>query len=670
MPRARRAAQLPPVRRVRLAFHWARVNETQHGRSAVSWGPSTAARRLRRRLFGAALLVLAASIGTLVPAVSRIEREQAPYSGPAAAQCVPPRLNVSAVLPGTHLAVSPLPGSFDASPHTQISMLGVPAHDITELQVTGSLTGDHRGRLIPYSQGDGASFVPDPAFYPGETVDVHGQVSAAGASRRFSYRFAVEYPDPISSEPPGSKVGLTPGSYQSFHSAPELHPPTVDVTYSTSEAGQGGDILAAPYSGPGQTGPMIFEPNGQLVWMDPLPEHVYATNLQVQSYDNQNVLTWWQGYIPQNGFGMGEEIIANSAYQPILHVRAGNGYDADLHVFRLGADNTALLTVFNTIHCDLTSVGGPRDGDIIDSLFQELDLKTGLVRREWSGVDHVALEASYAAPTQASAEWPYDYMHLNTVDPRPGGSTLLSARNTSQLYLINDISGQIDTTIGGKHSSVKMEPGTETAYQHDANTLENGDISIFDNGGAPFTTHQQSRVLVTELNLENGTDSKLAEFNHPRPLQSSSQGSVQLLPDGNWFVGWGGEPYFTEFSPTGTMIYDAHMPIEPISSEHGEHTSSYRAYKTEWTGTPTSPPALATEGSGSSFVAYASWNGATGVSTWRLLGGSSPEHLAQIASTAKSGFETTIKATAQPYVEVEALNGAGTVIGRSATIHS
>ena len=43
-----------------------------------------------------------------------------------------------------------------------------------------------------------------------------------------------------------------------------------------------GDIFAAPYSGPGNDGPMIFEPDGQLVWMDPLPENVEATNLQVQ----------------------------------------------------------------------------------------------------------------------------------------------------------------------------------------------------------------------------------------------------------------------------------------------------------------------------------------------------------------------------------------------------
>jgi hypothetical protein len=548
-------------------------------------------------------------------------------------------------------------------------MLGAPAEDISDIKVTGSLTGEHGGRLVPYSQGDGASFLPDAPFYPGETVNVHGEVQTEDGTRHFAYKFAVDYPDPIATEPPGSKPQLTPGDYQSFRSA-ELHPPSVSVTYSSPQANDAGDILSAPYTGPGQTGPMIFEPGGQLVWMDPLPEHVYAANLQVQSYGGEKVLTWWQGYIPQNGFGIGEEIVADSSYKTIMHVQAGNGYKADLHVFRLGTNNTALLTVFNTIHCDLTSVGGPRDSDLIDSSFQEVDLKTRLVRREWTGADHIALGASYASPAQASAEWPYDYLHLNTIDPRSEGTTLLSARNTSQLYLINSETGQIETSVGGKNSSVKMEPGAETAYQHDANTLENGDISIFDNGGSPFTTHQQSRAVVVELDAHTATDRKVSEFTHPRPLQSPSQGGVQLLPDGNWFVSWGGEPYFTEFNASGAMIYDAHMPLEQISSAHGEHTNSYRAYKVEWSATPSWPPAIAAESHGSGLTVYASWNGATQVAKWKVMGGSSPSQLAQVGSAARNGFETSINVRSEPYVEVQALDSSGNVIGHSAAIKS
>ena len=90
------------------------------------------------------------------------------------------------------------------------------------------------------------------------------------------------------------------------------------------------------------------------------------------------MLTWWQGEIPINGFGLGEEVVANSSYKPIMHIQAGNGYRADLHAFGLEPNHTAVLTVFTTIRCDLSSVGAP-EGDLTDASFQELDLRTGLV---------------------------------------------------------------------------------------------------------------------------------------------------------------------------------------------------------------------------------------------------------------------------------------------------
>lgn len=624
-------------------------------------------RALTRALPWSAALIVLATGGALAYASVRIAHEEAAYSGPAAPLCEPERLNASALLPGTPLSVSPMPGARDASPKQQISFLGAPAQALSSIHVSGTFTGSHRGRLVAYSQGDGASFLPNRPFDPGETVTVRGKVRANGHVHPFSFHFAIAYADPIPIEAPSAKPELTPGEYLSYHSAPELHPPAIDVTYFNASLDGGGDIFAAPYSGPGNTGPMIFEPDGQLVWMDPLPEHVFATNLQVEEYEGEKVLTWWQGFIPQNGFGLGEEIVANSAYQPILHIHAGSGYLADLHDFHLEPDHTAVFTVVSTIHCNLTSDNGPRDGDLSDFLFQEVDLKTGLVRREWTSVDHVPISASYAKAEEADAEWPFDFFHLNSVDPRGDGTTLLSARNTWQLYLIDDRTGQVIATIGGKHPSVKMEEGTMTAYQHDANTLPNGIISIFDNGGTPFV-HPQTRGLFIEYNRQTNTVKKVFELVHPRPLQSGSQGNVQELPGGNWFMGWGSEPYFTEFNAAGQMIYDAHLSLQAISSEHGEHLASYRGYKFEWTGTPFYPPAIAAEAHGSGLSVYASWNGATEVARWLVLGGESPQALKPIGQAARSGFETAISVPAEPYVQVQALDSAGVIIGHSATI--
>jgi hypothetical protein len=620
-------------------------------------------RRLRRTLVLGAALVLVMCAGTIALGGQRIVAEEAAFSGPAAPNCEPSTLDRSALLPGTSLAVSPLPDSLDSSPETQISLLGVPSSEISQVRVSGSSSGAHPGKLEAYSQGDGASFVPSKPFQPGETVTVHGRLTAGGKSYPFAFHFTISVPDPIPHKPPGKPAPVKSAEVQHFQSRTDLQPPAIEVTTGKT-ANPAGYVFATPYSGPGQDGPMIFEDTGQLVWFHPVPRGTEATNLQVQQYEGQPVLTWWQGYIPPQGFGQGEEVIANSSYEEIAHVHAGNGFKADLHDFRIdSANDTALMTVFNPIHCNLTSVGGPRDGAVTDGVFQEIDLKTGLVRREWTSLDHVALSNSYSSPVSTNTEWPFDYFHINSVDRETTGNLLISARNTWSLYELNGQTGQITLSAGGKHSTIKMGSGTLTAYQHDATVLSDGLISIFDNGGVP-TVHPQTRGIVVALNPQAKTETLVAEYEHPAALKAGSQGAIQVLADGNIFMGWGAEPYFSEFSASGQLLFDARMP---------PGDESYRGFRFTWTGTPPSPPAIAAKAAsskpGSPVTVYASWNGATEVASWRVLAGASKTQLAAVATAPRGGFETAITTPGpEAYVQVQALNAAGAVLGTSAAI--
>jgi hypothetical protein len=616
--------------------------------------------RLRRALLGGALLVTLSSVTTLALASRRITAEQAAYSAPSAARCTPSTLDRSALLSGTSLAVSPLPDSYDASTDTQISLLGAPPSAIGDVRVSGSQSGSHRGRLLAYSQGDGASFVPSKPFDAGETVTVRGRVKTGSSTQPFAYHFVVAHQDPV--DYAAATAATPPRDYnemQHFHSRRELEPPVLDVT-TNSPGTAPGDLFAAPYGGPGPSGPMIFEQSGNLVWFHPLPRGTEATNLQVQQLDGQPVLTWWQGRIPPQGFGQGEEIIDNSSYRQIGSVHAGNGYLADLHEFHITPQGTALLTVFDPIYCNLSSLGGPSGGAVTDSIFQEIDLKTGLVRREWDSLDHVALSESYSSATSANTVWPFDYFHLNSIDQLANGRTLISARNTSTLYELNTLTGQVLTRIGGRHSTVKLARGAATAYQHDATALANGTISVFDNGGVP-KVHAQSRGLILSVNPQTDTDSVLAEYDHPAPpLSSGSQGDVQALEGGGVFIGWGAEPYFSEFSASGQLLYDAHM--------HGSY-QSYRSYRFGWTGSPSEPPAIAATSAGGKVTVYASWNGDTRTASWRVLAGATAQQLTPVAGAVRDGFETAIVApVAEAYVAVQALGPAGEVLSSSHTI--
>jgi hypothetical protein len=578
-------------------------------------------------------------------------------------RCTPTTLNRSAILPGTSLSVSPLPDSYDASPETQISILGASVSDLIDVRVSGSQSGSHPGRLLGYSQGDGGSFLARKPFISGERVTVRGAVREGSSEHSFGYQFIIAHRD-LSLAPSTTKhVFHDPQEMQHFHSRPELEPPLLVVTQSSPNQGSG-DLFAAAYSGPGPSGPEIFEPSGNLVWFEALPPGIEATDLQSQELNGKPVLTWWQGRIPPQGFGEGEDVIDNSSYQRIATVHAGNGFTADLHEFRITPQGTALITVFDPIYCNLsTSHGGSATDAVTDSMYQEIDLSTGLVRREWHSVDHIPLTNSYSSAYGSSAAWPFDYFHLNSIDPQADGMTLISSRNTSALYELNTTTGQVSSEIGGRHSTVTLGPGTSTAYQHDATVLADGDISLFDNGGVP-KVHGESRGLIVAVNPQASTDSFQAQYELSPPLLAGSQGSMQVLEGGNVFIGWGAFPYFSEFTPSGQLLYESHW--------HGSY-ESYRTYRFPWTGAPSAPPAIAAGATSPTtpVTVYASWNGDTRTSSWRVLAGASPHALAPVAVGARTGFETAITTPGhEAYVAVQALGSGGEVLGTSKTIAS
>ena len=579
----------------------------------------------------------------------------------SAPTCVPASIDNSALQAGA-ITVSPLPGSRDASARTQISFLGVPVRDLTVQSVVGSTTGVHSGRLAAYSQGDGASFLPARPFAEGERVTVRARARISGSWRAIGDVFAIARGDSISSTPEAIHPG-GPADEQSFRSRPDLHPPLVTVDENSPTVGPG-DIFVAPYTGPGQAGPMILDPSGGLLWFKPLPRYVSATNFRVQEYRGAPVLTWWQGDISIHGFGVGEDVIFSSSYTDVANIRGGNGHRPDLHDFLLTSQGTALVTSYFPVLCNLSAYGGSSHTALTDGLMQEIDVRTGLVMYEWTSLDHVGIGESYSSARSASTAFPYDFFHINSINLERDGSLLISARNTWTVYDVQPQTGQIAWRLGGKRSSFKGAPSTRTAWQHDPQELPDGSISIFDNGSSP-TVEPQSRALVVSLNRQTATVTLEGQLTHTPRLVVESQGNAQLLSNGDWFLGWGQEPYFSELSPGGQQLFDAHFP---------PHTQSYRSFRLPWSGAPAHSPALAfAPGGAGAGTVYASWNGATGVGSWRLLAGRSRAAgaLHPILSAPRSGFETALTVpagTKGPYLAVQALDAAGRPLAASAAI--
>jgi hypothetical protein len=619
--------------------------------------PSASIRRKLLMLVGAGALAWGALAIVLGSASLRLQSGSSASSRVSPA-CLPATLEHTAALPGTHVEVSPGPETQTANPHTQISFRGAPVGEVREVSVLGQRSGAHAGHLRGYSQGDGASFTPDSPFDAGERVEVRA-VLGPGAGRPVAFGFRVDVPYSTANTADFANSPAAPADYQSFYTAPEMHPPVMTVTRPDRDPAAG-DIFTTNGPGPGQYGALIYTPRGQLVWFDPLPKGEVAENLSVQAYEGRRVLTWWRGHVLSLGFGQGEDLVMDSRYQTIARIPGGNGLRADLHDFQLAPRAIAYVTAFNPIHCDLGSVGGSRSGTITDTAIQQIDVKTGLVRWEWHSLDHIgAAESEVEVP---SGPTPWDYFHLNSLDRAPEGDLLISARSTWAAYLLEGATGKVLWRLGGNKSSFKMAPGTRTAWQHDARVLANGDLTLFDNGSNP-PIHRQSRALRIKLELKTREAHLASVYTYADPpLLSASQGNVQTLDDRNSLVGYGTVPAISEYAKDGSLLFDAHQPYD---------MSFYRAFRFPWSGRPLSPPAVVASlnDTGEETIVHASWNGATGVAAWCVLAGQHPGSLKAQATIGAGGFESsTTLPVKYAYVAVQALNSAGAVLAISRTV--
>jgi hypothetical protein len=406
-----------------------------------------------------------------------------------------------------------------------------------------------------------------------------------------------------------------------------------------------------------QPGPLILNPQGHLIYFQPLSRSA-AFNVAVQSYQGQTVLTYWQGYV-QYGVGIGRDVILNHQYQRVATVFAGHGYSADLHEFLITPQGHAFITAYAPVRADLSAVGGSRDGILLDSIVQEVDIATGQVLWEWHASGHVRLAETYARPV---AGRPFDWFHINSIQLLPDGNLLLSARQTWALYEISMKTGRIALVIGGKRSDFKADRGARFEWQHNAQMQPDGTITVFDNAYDGETQDEpQSRALRLRLNFRTRRVTLVRAYTSEPPLLSSSQGDVQPLRDGRTFVGWGEASYASEFGARGRQLFNLRFVV-PIQS--------YRAYRFPWWGQPTTPPSIATATTPTGTRVYASWNGATEVASWQVLAGASPTTLSPAGQFPKTPqFETAMwVADTEPYFAVQALGNAGQLLGTSATI--
>jgi hypothetical protein len=434
------------------------------------------------------------------------------------------------------------------------------------------------------------------------------------------------------------------------------------------------------------TGPMIIDNAGRVRWYHQVADGESASNFRVQRYHGKPVLTWWEGsgnnpafgaFAP--GIGQGKDVIMDDHYRVVATIPATADFSPDTHEFELTSRGTALITGYRTVpNVDLTSVGGPANGTVIDSVLREVDVKTGKVLLEWSALAHVPVTDSHALPLLGASPW--DFFHINSISVAPDGNLLISARHMWALYEIDRHTGDIVWTLGGKHSSFTVPADATFAWQHDPRFVSRDEIRLFDNeAGVPFPpAGPRSRALWLHLDYKAHTASLVRSIEQPADQrETQSQGSVQSLPNGNTLVGWGDAGTFSEHDSAGNLLLrDTLPPPQGTVTLPGGLTvpntwSTYRVFKSPWTATPTEPPAVAVQRtSAGHYTVSAAWNGATDVTRWLVLAGPDRHHLRPVASAPWDGLITRIDVAGDDIgvVQVKALADDGAVLGCSAAV--
>lgn len=402
----------------------------------------------------------------------------------------------------------------------------------------------------------------------------------------------------------------------------------------------------------------ILDSNAKPVYVVRAPEGEIIMDFKVQRVNGKDYLSYFVGQQYLQGSGLGKFVVLDNTYKVIDEWQMGNGLLADFHDFQLLPNGNALMMAYQDLPRDMTAYGGKADAVVIDFIIQELNRQKQVVF-EWRALDHIPLTDSYLPLTGQRV----DFVHGNAVELDIDGNLLISLRSTNQILKINRSTGAVMWIFGGKRNQFNLGGDEGFTDQHDIRRLPNGNVSLWDNGDR--RTPQHARAVEYRLDEVAKTATKVWEYRETPDFRSWHSGNFQRFVAGGGMISWGGNDRVTEVNAAKQKQFDATFP---------PGSGSYRAYRFAWKGQPAAAPDLvATSLEALTMQLAMSWNGATEVAQYQVIGARTPAQLqtqsAIVATVAKKDFETILTLTDLPadmcFFKVMPVDKAGVVLATS-----
>ncbi len=489
--------------------------------------------------------------------------------------------------------VSPQPGSTRVSPVNNIALRAGPELDARTvhaglLQVHGSRSGAHEGRVRLSADRRTLLFEPLQPYATGETVTVElaaGLRTAAGApvsGTTFSFEVAVV--DPRTASRPASPSFASPSSDIGVLAAWPV-PQTATADSSTDWLATLPPITTRLPFGPARDeayllAPFQFAPvpgTGNLVIVDghgqPLYEAVYplasfAADFKVQP--GGRLSAWLEG--PSHF------IVMDSAYTVIDTFTVGNGYTTDVHELVLLPDGHALLMAYDPqpVAMDTVVAGGDPNATVIGLIIQELDEQKNVVF-QWRSWDHFAITDAVVSPLATLTGSLVDYVHGNSIERALDGNLIISSRHLNEITKIDRNTGDVIWRMGRNAANNDFTFPNDPrgfSHQHDARILPNGHLTLFDNGN--LLNPLYSRAVEYALDESTHVATMVWEHRHSPEIFAGAMGGMRRMADGSSVIGWGGNfgsAKLTDVDADGNVRTELQMPAPWVT---------YRAFRSPW----------------------------------------------------------------------------------------
>ena len=315
-------------------------------------------------------------------------------------------------------------------------------------------------------------------------------------------------------------------------------------------------VTAAAVGISGVNYPVVFDDNGVPVWWGAKTAQFFALPL------NGNIAWFADGRIEEHRLD-----------GSLVRTYSTVGDPMDFHDLEvLPNGNHLAVTLTQKSGVDLSSWGGPANATIIDHIVQEVTPQ-GVAVWEWRTSDHISIDETAPGWRAAELNDPggpfsgfYDPYHWNSIE-WTGDGVILSFRHNDAIYKVNRLTSAIEWKIGGTPTPQSLtvvgdpifESGGGGGFggQHDARLLEDGTVTVYDNGSLRNRPPRSPRY---RLDLTQRTATLLRVVRDSVEPSSFCCGSARVLPGGNYVFGWGGNgdnpADITENTRAGARLFE------------------------------------------------------------------------------------------------------------------